>query len=164
MLLLTGCGMRVNIAGVDTRFIEQRHWGKVLSGAVVSVAVHEATHYFVATAKGRDIKFHGTNFEYDRQDNFIDRSGFLAQTMVGLALNSFPASKDSDYTFGWNTIATIQLYTYPLRHEKDGDFSNIGTNEWASFTALSSFNTYSTIKNINESYLSSRKEALKTDN
>ena len=161
VLLFIGCGMRVNIIGIDAEMIDKRHWGKALSGALVSVAVHEASHYFVATAKGRDIKFHGTTFEYNNQDDLIDRSGFLAQTLTGMALNYIPVSRDSDFTFGWNTMATIQLYTYPLRSENDGDFSDIGHNEWAMFTTLSSFNTYSTIDNINETYLSSRKELSK---
>lgn len=164
MFLFFGCGMRVNIMGIDTEVINERHWGKALSGALVSVAVHEAAHYFVATAKGRDINFQGTTFEYNNQDDLIDRSGFLAQTLAGLALNYLPVTRDSDFTLGWNTMATIQLYTYPLRYENDGDFSDTGQNEWAMFTTLSTFNTYSTIDNIYESNLRSQKRHPKAYN
>ena len=163
MFLIFGCGMRVNIMGIDAAMVEKRHWGKTLSGALVSVAVHEASHYFVAAVKGRDINFRGTTFEYNDQDDLIDRSGFLAQTMAGLALNYIPATRESDFTLGWNTMATLQLYTYPLRYKNDGDFSDIGHNEWAMFTTFSSYNTYSTVDNINESYIKSRKRNLKTN-
>jgi len=148
VILLAACGMKVQIQGVDMDWIKHREWTKVASGAVVSVAIHELAHYAVAEAKGLNPKFDGpTTFRYDHEDEWVERAGFLTQTGVGLVFNLIPATRDSDFTIGWNGIATAQLYSYDLRNGDEGDFDTTGQNEWILFLGTSTVNTLWTMNN-----------------
>jgi hypothetical protein len=142
LLLFVGCGYKVNIMGVDVTDLKDKDPLKVFAGAVVSVAAHEAAHYFTAQARGTDIEMI-TPIRWEtpnERDEWVQNAGFVAQTGVGFLLNYIPYTKGSDFALGWNSVATAQLYTYGQRNGDAGDFEDDYNDNWKIFTALSTFN------------------------
>ena len=149
-VLLVGCGMKVRIQGIDMDLMKNRSWTKVAIGALTSVATHELAHYTVAEVKDLDPEFDGpTTVRYDGEDKWVARAGFLSQTGVGLNLNLFPATRDSDFTLGCNDVSAAQLFTYDIRNGDGGDFETIAQNEYLMFSGTATFNTLWTINNQN---------------
>jgi hypothetical protein len=147
-MLMFGCGMKVRIQGIEIDWVKNREWTKVAAGALSSVAAHELAHYAVAEAKGLNPEFTSlTTFRYTRENDWVERAGFLTQTGIGLILNLIPATRNSDFTLGWNGVSAAQLYSYDLRHGDTGDFDTTGHNEWSLFTGVATINTLWTMNN-----------------
>jgi hypothetical protein len=148
VVILSGCGMKVRIQGVDVGWFKERDWKKIAVGAVVSVATHELAHYIVAKQRDANPEFNGPFEVVHQTDVWVSRAGFLAQIGVGTILNILPATKDSDFTLGWNAITSVELFTYPVRNRDIGDFEITGSDEWWLFTGASTLNTLWTVHNI----------------
>jgi hypothetical protein len=142
LLLFVSCGYKVNIMGVDVTDLKGKDPLKIFAGAVVSVAAHEAAHYFTAQARGTDIEMiTPLRWETPNEvDPYVQNAGFVAQTGIGFLLNYIPYTKGSDFTLGWNSMATAQLYTYEYRNGDEGDFGDDYEDTWKIYTALSTWN------------------------
>ena len=159
-LFLFGCGgqagMKIYIQGVDLDWIKERQWSKVAAGVVASVATHELAHYVVAEAKGLDPCFVSpTHIEYAKDDVWVDRAGFTAQLGIGTLLNLIPATRDSDFTIGWNAVSMAELFTYGIRNDGkhtdfDPDHSVYDQDAWRFFAGVSTINTGLSIANRSE--------------
>lgn len=145
-LLTFGCsGYNINVQGVDVSWFKERDWQKVALGVVLSVATHEAAHYYLAKEKGLHPYFENGVIWYDEHDPWVARAGFLSQLAIGTALNIIPATRGSDFAIGWNSVCSFQLVTYHFRNEV-GDFDETGLDEWAAMTGVSLFNTVWTLE------------------
>jgi hypothetical protein len=148
--------------GVNPEWIKERKWGQVFLGAVTSVVVHEGSHYLVGKViLGGDFEFRGTELWFERdfsesEKAWINRSGFVGQTIVGTVLNIIPATKGSDFALGFNTMTLIETATYPIRYRgNDGDIKWLEENssteqayvEWGFYTGAAIFNTFWAINN-----------------
>ena len=149
-MLMVSCGMRVRIQGIEIDWVKNREWTKVAAGALSSLVAHEVAHYVVAETKGLNPEFTSlTSFQYIREDEWVERAGFLTQTGIGMILNLIPATRDSNFTLGWNGVSAAQLYTYDLRNDDVGDFDTTGHNEWSLFTGVATINTLWIMNNQN---------------
>jgi len=140
--------------GIDTEVIRQADWKQAALGAASALAVHWIGHVGYAKLSGNDVTW--TTFTESMQGgspaekrNFA-RAGFVAQSIVGLALTSFEGSRRWDFTRGFVAMAAVETLSYPLRivDEGDGDIelmNKYGANgdaEWGLYSAISLHNLF----------------------
>lgn len=119
--------------GVNTKTFKEANYWKVTAGAITSVAVHTAGHYAYAGLNGMSVRQDGFKEVVDR--GYSDKNcrefaqaGFLTQNLIGLALTSIPAFRQSDFTKGYVAMAFIETVSYPLLWQNDGDLYSSDKN------------------------------------
>lgn len=151
LIIISGCsGTKIYIQGIDTDWVKEKQWGKVAAGVVSAIATHEAAHWILAEAKGKNPRLKGTMIMYDgdEEDDWIQRIGWVSNVGIGTMLNLIPATRDSDFTLGWNGATAIGLYTYPMRYGwQEGDFMSTGKTEWGIYSGAATFNLLHTVNN-----------------
>jgi len=167
-LVSSGCSStKVYVLGIDANQaisdMKSEDAGKIILGAVASVATHIAGHYIAAEMVGGDIDQQGirevviNSGELSESDHrWIARGGFVAQTLVNMALTSFEATRKSYFTRGFTLATMLEIGTYPLRWQDEGDLHYLeeyGGNseiEWGLYTGASLYNFYAINKDRKE--------------
>ena len=158
-VLLSGCTpTKVYILGIDvTEIVKEDDMGTVVLGAMASVAVHVAGHYVAAELVGADIYQQGTreiianSGELNGSDRrWLARGGFVAQTLVGIALVNLESTRGAKFTEGYAIGTMLEIGFYPLRRRGEDDLEHLENNggdgdlEWAIYTGLSAYGLYRT--------------------
>jgi hypothetical protein len=131
-------GWEFSFFGVNTKDFKSRSFMKVLGGAVISLAAHEAGHLLAAEITGM-----GANGMEERggyivaaanEDGWRSASnderaifsaaGFIVQSLGSIALTAIPTSRHSDWTVGWNACVTIVSLQYALTDGGTDDYSD----------------------------------------
>jgi len=137
--------------GVNADAVQKADWKQVALGAVAAYAVHWVGHVGYAKLSGNDVSC-GWETEILQGDpstaekrNFA-RAGFVAQSIVGLALTSFEGSRRWDFTRGYVALSAIETLSYPLRRSDEGDIKMLnrygadGDLEWGIYSAIAVHN------------------------
>lgn len=120
--------MEYSILGVNTKWLKERDWKKVVLGAATSMAVHVAGHLLYLEWQGKDWYMDGKAEICDdpltpNEARWFGRAGFVAQ--VGTALVLSLVMEDSDFARGFCAATVVGTVAYPLQHdtsEGPGDF------------------------------------------
>jgi len=124
--------MEYSILGVNTKWLKERDWKKVVLGAATSMAVHIAGHLLYLEWQGKDWHMEDPFTEVcedpltPNEARWFGRAGFVAR--VGTALVLSLTMKDSDFTRGFCALTTVGTVTYPFLQdssEMPGDFAVI---------------------------------------
>lgn len=116
--------------GIDGQWIKQSNYKLMAGGLASSLLTHVTGHYLSAELLGMHIHQHGLSedvqgHESDSNMRWFMRSGFLAQAIIGTALTSFESTRYSSFTRGYITGSAIELFSYPVRYQEEGDFHGI---------------------------------------
>ena len=124
------------IFGVDLDLIKERDWAMVLLGATSSILTHRAGHAGYLSLRGKHYeivkeRFHtpagyitheALNLDESRR---YARAGFALQSIIGLGLTGFKATRKSSFTKGFVVATGLELALYHQYHEDWGDFGMI---------------------------------------
>lgn len=137
--------------GINAKYLKKAKWEQVALGAASAILVHVGGHYIYGKADGVDFTMNGfwkedvsNTTPSHKQANF-SRSGFVAQSIVGLALTYFDVSRSWDFTRGYVAMSAIETLSYPIRIRNEGDISGMNKNgngdlEWAGYSLISIHN------------------------
>ncbi len=137
--------------GINSKFIQEAKWQQIVIGASASVLTHFAGHIAYGKIIGADVDTQGFwkdtihNGSPSEVINF-SRSGFIAQSAIGLLLTSFEKSRNWDFTRGYVAMSAVEIWSYPIRNQYGGDIENInkyggdGSLEWTGYSALALHN------------------------
>jgi len=123
------------LSQIVTRFKDSNKI-QLISGAISSILVHEASHIAMLEINGTDynLSWRGMSGHGER-DYQSDMAGFVGQNVVGFIL-----PRKSDFALGYNATTFLTTVTYPLRIE-NGDFGRNGRMlEWSLASLAASVN------------------------
>ena len=137
--------------GINTKMIKEANYKMVALGVVTSLAVHTAGHYAYAAANGMDMRQEGlyevVGADYSaKQQRESGQAGFFAQHLVGLALTTIPATRQTDFTRGYVACAFFNTLLYPVFDQGKGDLTSSaqygGDRDWeyAAYMLLATHN------------------------
>jgi len=162
---LNACaGMNVNVMGVDVKRIKEMKPIEAIGGALVAIGVHELGH--IAAMEALDVEYTFTNpisFRFNgeltnSEMGWIYRSGYILQALGGSLLNTIPATRQSDFTIGYNGMSAFQMAIQPFDvGEKmlgggPSDYTHLDKYEhdafmeWLGYMAWADLNLYYSIK------------------
>jgi hypothetical protein len=108
--------------GINPKHFKDRDWKIIVVGAVVSLAVHEASHVLYAEMNGGGHFDFGDLTKVAIMENYHDeshssqqmfhRAGFISQLIVGGILTAIPNTRHTDFTLGFNSFTTINTAAY----------------------------------------------------
>jgi len=136
--------------GINSKFFKEAKWGYIVLGVATSAATHWVGHMAYGKIVGADVGTDGVWRETIRNASPTDnanfaRSGFVAQSIVGLVLTSFEKSRKWDFTKGYVAMNAIEIWTYPIRWRNEGDIHLLnkygnGNAEWAGYSVIALHN------------------------
>ena len=151
-------GWKVYIMGVDLDLIKERDWAMIGLGVGSSLLAHKIGHigYLSLSNKHFSVKgdrvFYSSRYIYHEklapeESRRYARAGFAFQSLIGLALTGFKATRESNFTKGFILMTDLELALYHQYHKDWGDFSTIETNggnmarDYNAFCAIAIYNT-----------------------
>lgn len=147
--------MEFYLYGLNVKNLKNMSIKKVLTGAAFSYIAHAAGHLLYLEILGKDWKLEIENLnlrEYpleplsDQQGRWFGRSGFVFQNLIGFALTNFERTKTSDFTKGFTAYNLIEVTSYPIRYQNEGDFFLIdyyngnSALEWPLYSGIAFYN------------------------
>ncbi len=129
LMAITGCGgTKFYVQGVDLEWLkdaEPKDAAVMALGAAAAFAAHELAH---------ELTKDGTKGE--------GHAGFAAQSALGLILTSFEGTRNSYFTRGVVGMNNVQIWSYPLRRDRDIDLmGNDGMAWWGLYSTVAVHNT-----------------------
>lgn len=132
--------------GVNANIINKKNWKQVSIGAITAIATHTCGHLLYGKINNNDVTFTSLNREVihnasqSDRENF-SRAGFVAQSLVGLALTSFEVSRNWSFTRGYVVAAALDTLSYPIRNNNSADLKYMGVGgEFAVYSLISLHN------------------------
>lgn len=130
--------------GINTNLINKSNWKKVTLGAVSAIITHTVGHLIYGKLTNNDVTFTGLtketihNASQSDKENF-SRAGFVAQSLLGLALTSFEKTRQLAFTKGYVMTSAIETWSYPIRNTT-GDLKEISDTEFAAYSLVALHN------------------------
>lgn len=137
---------KVYIMGIDLDIIKQKDWSMMILGATSSMASHTIGHMAYLDLIDHDYLSDPEGLTPDENRRY-GRAGFALQSIIGLALTGFKATRESSFTKGWVIGTDLKLALYHQWHKDWGDFSTIEANggnmarDYNAFCAIAVYNT-----------------------
>lgn len=136
LLIIALTGWKFFILGVDVEHIQEGSWAMVAAGAGSSLISHSVGHLIYSGPK---------------ESVGYGRAGFALQSIIGLALTGFKATRESSFTKGWVIGTDLKLALYHQWHKDWGDFGTIedqGGNRKRDYNAFCAIAVYNTLLNF----------------
>lgn len=163
VLLLPSCAgnFKVYVNNIDVQRVSKMKPAQAIGGIIVALGVHELGHAVAIKVAGADVDFRGpfhVRFENGHLSNierqWVSRSGYIAQDLVGMLLNYIPATKGSDFALSYNMTSFAQNLSQPIfknshRFNDLRQLEKYGSNEmleWSGYTLWSGINLYNSLK------------------
>lgn len=135
-----------NFFGINPKDFDGRQPMKMIGGAVLSLAAHEAGHLLASEVTGMGsgemvcrngfiVASAGDDY-YNVSDDkraFFSAAGFIVQSLGSLALTAIPTTRHSDWTVGWNGMTTVVGLQYALfggGQDESSDTALMDKNGW----------------------------------
>jgi len=155
LVTMSSCGWqhRTIINGVDLDRVKQGKALHIIGGALAAMAIHEGGHMLAMKITGaKDIEYiPPAEFHYNSSGmtngemQWVSRSGFIAENLIGSILTNLEGTKNSGFTIGYAGAAAAQTILYPLPPGETTDIyelQKLGGKAWFEYGGYSLWSLY----------------------